>query len=150
MSDCVKNAVKRAKEKVLADDSDGAWKTIQGRKVFIKKGQSVEDAMSSSGKFGKSKVDAGLDKARTDAAKIDKIKKEDKPRYKDLLQNRKEAYKDGRDWVAKNQSKYSGKPEQALVKDLLTSINKKAKIKFDVSDVSDMTYDAIDDKGKVK
>ena len=32
-------------------DEDGVWRTISGRKVFIKDGQSVSDAMKSSGKF---------------------------------------------------------------------------------------------------
>ena len=32
-------------------DEGGVWRTIQGRRVFIKDGQSVTDAMKSSGKF---------------------------------------------------------------------------------------------------
>lgn len=33
------------------DDNDGVWRTIGGRRVFIKKGQSMSDAMKESGKF---------------------------------------------------------------------------------------------------
>lgn len=33
---------------------DGVWRTISGRKVFIKDGQSLTDAMKDSGKFGES------------------------------------------------------------------------------------------------
>ena len=33
------------------NDEDGVWRTIGGRRVFIKKGQSVSDAMKESGKF---------------------------------------------------------------------------------------------------
>lgn len=35
------------------DDSDGVWRTIGGRRVFIRTGQSLSDAMKESGKFGK-------------------------------------------------------------------------------------------------
>ena len=34
-------------------DEGGVWRTISGRKVFIKDGESVSDAMKRSGKFGK-------------------------------------------------------------------------------------------------
>lgn len=33
------------------DDSDGVWRTIGGRRVFIRKGQSLSEAMIESGKF---------------------------------------------------------------------------------------------------
>ncbi len=35
------------------DDMDGVWRTIRGRHVFIKKGQSLREAMEESGKFSK-------------------------------------------------------------------------------------------------
>ena len=35
------------------DDSDGVWRTIGGRRVFIKKGQRLSEAMKESGKFSK-------------------------------------------------------------------------------------------------
>lgn len=52
-------------------DKDGVWRTICGRRVFIKDGQSLTDAMRESGKFGDSeKVDKiGIDqKKQTDDA----------------------------------------------------------------------------------
>jgi vacuolar-type H+-ATPase subunit I/STV1 len=30
---------------------DGVWRTVRGRKIFIKEGQSLSDAMKNSGKF---------------------------------------------------------------------------------------------------
>ena len=33
------------------EENNGVWRTISGRKVFIKKGQSLEQAMIESGKF---------------------------------------------------------------------------------------------------
>lgn len=36
---------------------DGVWRTIRGRRVFIKKGQSLSDAMKESGKFKNKKQD---------------------------------------------------------------------------------------------
>lgn len=38
-------------------EQNGEWKTINGRHVFIKDGQSLEDAMTESGKFNNEKVD---------------------------------------------------------------------------------------------
>lgn len=37
-------------------DEGGVWRTISGRRVFIKDGQSLTDAMRESGKFGESKT----------------------------------------------------------------------------------------------
>lgn len=37
------------------DESEGYWRTIGGRRVFIKAGQSLSDAMRESGKFNKKK-----------------------------------------------------------------------------------------------
>ena len=36
-------------------DEGGVWRTISGRRIFIKDGQSLTDAMRDSGKFGASK-----------------------------------------------------------------------------------------------
>lgn len=47
-----------AKEKY--NEEDGVWRTIGGRKVFIRKGQSVADAMIESGKFKATKTKGGL------------------------------------------------------------------------------------------
>lgn len=35
-------------------ETEGVWRTICGRRVFIREGQSLTDAMRASGKFGKS------------------------------------------------------------------------------------------------
>ena len=35
----------------MTNDIGGVWRTIGGRKVFIKKGQNLADAMRESGKF---------------------------------------------------------------------------------------------------
>lgn len=37
------------------DETDGVWRTIGGRRVFIKNGQSLSEAMKESGKFNKGK-----------------------------------------------------------------------------------------------
>lgn len=37
------------------DSSEGVWRTIGGKRVFIKTGQSLSDAMRESGKFKKEK-----------------------------------------------------------------------------------------------
>lgn len=42
----------------MAQEKNGVWRTICGRKIFIVEGQSLTDAMRASGKFGKSDIDA--------------------------------------------------------------------------------------------
>jgi len=39
----------------MEDEKDGVWKTISGRRVFIRNGESLSDAMRNSGKFNKPK-----------------------------------------------------------------------------------------------
>lgn len=39
---------------------EGTWRTVKGRRVFIKKGQSLREAMSESGKFDKEKLQERL------------------------------------------------------------------------------------------
>ncbi len=51
------------------NEDDGVWRTIRGRRVFIREGESVESAMSRSGKF--SRVERNKDKYD----KIDAFKK---------------------------------------------------------------------------
>lgn len=54
------------------NEDDGVWRTISGRKVFIRDGESLSSAMSRSGKFSKmSRVEKNKDKYD----KIDKFKK---------------------------------------------------------------------------
>jgi len=55
MNESVKKAVRRGIE-LTEDPGDGVWKTIKGKKVFIKKGQSVEDAIQSYSTHAKAKI----------------------------------------------------------------------------------------------
>lgn len=43
----------------MADDEGGIWRTISGRRVFIRDGQNLSDAMKESGKFGKNSEKSG-------------------------------------------------------------------------------------------
>jgi len=54
------------------DEGDGVWRTIGGRKVFIREGQSISSAMKESGKF------KPATKGKSDKAKIDTDDKEGK------------------------------------------------------------------------
>lgn len=60
------------------DNEDGVWRTIGGRRVFIKTGQSLEEAMKESGKFKSTKKDDGDENPPSSGAKknsyIDDIK----------------------------------------------------------------------------
>lgn len=53
------------------NEEDGVWRTIGGRKVFIRKGQSVSDAMKESGKFKKKNDDNDTPPPSTSAVKKD-------------------------------------------------------------------------------
>lgn len=59
------------------DDNDGVWRTIGGRRVFIKNGQSLSEAMIASGKF----------KNLRSTYKLDKLKKEEKEKF-NILKNK--------------------------------------------------------------
>jgi len=43
-------------------DENGVWRTVSGRKVFIKHGQSLSDAMRESGKFGTTQEESAYDR----------------------------------------------------------------------------------------
>ena len=49
---------------------NGVWRTISGRRVFIKEGQSLTDAMRESGKFGENKTRLFNKKDFQDAKKL--------------------------------------------------------------------------------
>lgn len=53
-------------------DEGGVWRTISGRRVFIKDGQSLTDAMRESGKFGEDKTRLFNKKDFQDAKKLTK------------------------------------------------------------------------------
>lgn len=67
--------------------SDGVWRTISGRKVFIGKGQSLTDAMKDSGKFkgkdlqGKLKEQLGKDKPKDKPKVEDNIPQDLKDKF---------------------------------------------------------------------
>ena len=69
--------------KEIFDDSDGVWRTINGRKVFIREGQSLASAMRESGKFKKTfrkldKRNAKEEKLAKQRQAIDEIKNRSK------------------------------------------------------------------------
>lgn len=60
----------------MASDLGGVWRTVGGRRIFIKDGQDLETAMKESGKFKKSKIkDKKENKKLTDEEKQEEIKK---------------------------------------------------------------------------
>lgn len=50
------------------DENEGKWRTIRGRRVFIREGESLESAMSRSGKFKRSDIKEKRSQARYDEA----------------------------------------------------------------------------------
>src|SRR5574344_1181087 len=65
---------------------DGVWRTVGGRRIFIKEGQSLSDAMRNSGKFENSQKDVktklkkqsdkNKEKQSDNQEKIEKLEKE--------------------------------------------------------------------------
>jgi hypothetical protein len=77
---------------------DGVWRTISGRRIFIKKGQSLTDAMIESGKFSKTKKVIGenenyikakknLEQYKEFAKEVRKMEEEINNKYMEQLQN---------------------------------------------------------------
>lgn len=78
----------------LADDSDGVWRTVRGRRVFIKEGQSFDDALKSS---------LGGDQRKNDRSEV--AKGQDPrggfwKRYPNLL------HQSQKEWPAERRSEY--------------------------------------------
>lgn len=71
----------------MVDDKNGVWRTVRGRRVYIKTGQSLSDAMRESGKFEKEKR-VGLECRTVSAEEFKKIFDEAK-----ATQNPKDAWR---------------------------------------------------------
>jgi len=84
------------------DDSDGVWRTIAGRKVFIREGQSLSSAMKQSGKFKSKKQKlSNNDEDKEIKGRIEELQreidsgrnsKEKTERLKEELQQYKDSY----------------------------------------------------------
>ena len=59
------------------DDEEGVWRTIGGRRVFIRTGQSLADAMKESGKFSRVAKNQDLYKKLEDEKKKDEEEKKE-------------------------------------------------------------------------
>ena len=81
------------------DDGDGVWRTIEGRRVFIREGQSLGDAMKASGKFKNLKSKGG---------KVQSKKELFKERLKDIT-----AKKDDKSQLDKTEKEYIKKVNNA-------------------------------------
>ncbi len=90
--------------KLSEDKEDGVWRTIRGRAIFIKKGESVEEAMAKGKKLpsrdigikdlfwntkrGRYKsAKEGYEKAKLKTARLKDVKGESDPEYKKSLAN---------------------------------------------------------------
>lgn len=64
------------------DDANGVWRTIGGRRVFIKNGQSLSDAMKASGKFKNMKEKRTTKQINDEYEKLSKEMQQDDYYYK--------------------------------------------------------------------
>lgn len=76
--------------KFQSDGDDGIWRTISGRRIFIRNGESLSQAMARSGKFGQDDME-------------EQIEKEEKLSKKEL----QEKY-DIQDWEIEKIEEYTG------------------------------------------
>lgn len=99
--------------------AEGVWRTISGRRVFIKKGQSLTEAMKESGKFKNSNKDNSKSDKKT--SKINDLKrkinefeeKHEGLRGRDRILNRKEITE-----LEKELGELDGSTEEARIKKL--------------------------------
>ena len=64
---------------VKYNDTDGVWRTVGGRRIFIRNGQNLASAMKESGKFKKSKTEVKDEQKKfeeSDFESNDKLSKE--------------------------------------------------------------------------
>ena len=69
------------------DDADGVWRTIGGRRVFIRTGQSLSDAMIESGKFSRVKKNEELYKKIEEEPKLTEKQKDAAERLNKKAEN---------------------------------------------------------------
>lgn len=128
-----------AKEKY--DENDGVWRTIGGRKVFIRKGQSLADAMIESGKFKKAtKTKPGARESYRQALEEDKDK-EEKTIHSQSGDYTKEEL-DKRDQEIKDlyKSQWNGDITPKELNDKLEALRKDGKVSY--GELSSLQYDA--------
>ena len=88
-------------------NEDGVWRTVGGRRIFIKKGQNLSDAMKDSGKFGSSTKKKALGKSLND---IEQENADGEGLKKLLGKDREEQAKINQDYI-KEQSKLAKEKE---------------------------------------
>jgi len=133
-------------KKEIFDDSDGVWRTIGGRRVFIKEGQSLSDAMKESGKFSRVARNQGLYKKVEEENKNDKKANKDdinseskfmeKRRKEIALEREKGVYDGSRPTDEKGNYKY----QKELDEKEKTLQNNKSDSEVDLIDVGDGKY----------
>ena len=112
------------------DDEDGVWRTVGGRRIFIRNGQSLGDAMKESGKFNTSK--AKEDKPANNAKEAaDKYMSENYEKKKKEMENWLEKSKEikGEDDTFKKATNDNEKDKEQKSKDAFGLEKEKAKIK---------------------
>lgn len=81
---------------------DGVWRTIGGRRVFIKEGQSLSDAMKESGKFPKSKK---VLKAEEIEEQVMKIAEKNTKLHKELDETQRQLNSQEHEYLKEKQTK---------------------------------------------
>lgn len=99
------------------DDSDGVWRTINGRKIFIREGQSLASAMRESGKFTKS----GKNNIKEEK-NISDVKKDDKQN-----ENKETSNNNVEDLIRMGNGSYAIKRKGEKLEDTVNAYNERQK-----------------------
>lgn len=108
--------------------ADGVWRTISGRRVFIKDGQSVSDAMKASGKFKDKKESSDEEKQfnrSREEEMIEDMKSVDKSKYSNI-----DDYKEKLDDVIREKYDYLDKDQRQAIVNSFIEKGDKSKIEF--------------------
>lgn len=137
---------------------NGVWRTVGGRRIFIKEGQDLASAMKESGKFseeGKNDKELKREKLRnldeySRDKLIGKLTKEEHEEYWRLNDERKKAYKNGNKEKAEELKR---KREDILIKKMDEEENhQKTKVVKNIAEkkekISEIIDDAIKDNGE--
>ena len=120
------------------EELDGVWRTVRGRRIFIKKGESLGEAMSRSGKFKREDIRM-VKEGVSQADRFDKVnnkalknKLNEKQRQKEIhkMQNKSVKYSNSVYSPTKNQDMKNQRFENAKVNKLPIKIPHKRKKSF--------------------
>lgn len=121
--------------------NNGVWRTVKGRRIFIKDGQSLTDAMKESGKFTSNRNKEIQEKLRQQFNKNEKVKRKSLETFEDKLE-----------YIDKNQDKLYKIIEESekVDKDLCIALQEDIGFNNPPQLLSSKDFDELSDKDYIK